>query len=138
MKSVFVDTNVFLRFILSDVASQATRARKVFDEATRSRYKLYSSVIVFFEIYWVLKSSCGLVGVELVRKLKQILQLTVEFENYGLLVRAVDQMKKHNFDLEDAYNMNYARDLKVNEFETFDKKLQRRSKVTEEKYKTVG
>lgn len=123
MKSVFVDTNVFLRFILGDVASQTTQAKKVFENATRSQHKLYSSVIVFFEIYWVFKSSCGLVGVELVRKLKQILQLTVEFENHELLVEAVNQMDKYNFDLEDSYNLKYAKDNEIDEFETFDRKL---------------
>lgn len=123
MKSVFVDTNVFLRFILGDVASQTTQAKKVFENATRSQHKLYSSVIVFFEIYWVFKSSCGLVGVELVRKLKQILQLTVEFENHELLVEAVNQMDKYNFDLEDSYNLKYAKNNEIDEFETFDRKL---------------
>ncbi len=123
MKTTFVDTNVFLRFILGDVVPQFTKAKKIFDDAALSRVKLYSSIIVFFEIYWVLKSSCGLVGFELMQKLKQILQLTVEFENHELLFKAVDQMERHSFDLEDAYNFSYAQMVGVSEFETFDQKL---------------
>ena len=70
-----------------------------------------------------MKSSCGLVGFELMQKLKQILQLTVEFENHELLFKAVDQMERHSFDLEDAYNFSYAQMVGVSEFETFDQKL---------------
>jgi predicted nucleic acid-binding protein len=123
MKFVFVDTNVFLRFIVGDVAAQIEKAKKIFNDAALSKIRLCSSVVVFFEIYWVLKSTYGLVGTELMDKLQEVLRLTVEFENYDLLVEAVEQMGLCNFDLEDSYNMNYAKSLEVNGFETFDKKL---------------
>jgi len=125
MKSVFVDTNVFLRFILGDVA-QTERARKIFNEAIMSHVKLHTSTIVIFEIYWVLKSSYDFFGNDLKQKLIQVLQLTVEFENHELLVEAINQMDKYNFDLEDSYNFIYAKTLGVNEFETFDQKLLRK------------
>ena len=101
MKSVFVDTNVFLRFMLGDVATQTERARKIFNEAIMSHVKLHTSTIVIFEIYWVLKSSYDFFGNDLKQKLIQVLQLTVEFENHELLVEAINQMDKYNFDLED-------------------------------------
>ncbi|HLE50229.1 MAG TPA: PIN domain-containing protein [Patescibacteria group bacterium] len=126
MKSVFVDTNVFLRFILGDVATQTERARKIFNEAIMSHVKLHTSTIVIFEIYWVLKSSYDFFGNDLKQKLIQVLQLTVEFENHELLVEAINQMDKYNFDLEDSYNFIYAKTLGVNEFETFDQKLLRK------------
>ena len=126
MKSVFVDTNVFLRFILGDVATQTERARKIFNEAIMSHVKLHTSTIVIFEIYWVLKSSYDFFGNDLKQKLIQVLQLTVEFENHELLVEAINQMDKYNFDLEDSYHFIYAKTLGVNEFETFDQKLLRK------------
>lgn len=123
MNVAFVDTNVFLRFILKDVTPQYIKAKKIFEDAADLRLKLYSSVVVVFEIYWVLKSSYGQDGTELMMTLQKILKLSVEFENHSVLVEAVSKMAEYNFDLEDSYNLVYAKKVGVDKFETFDKKL---------------
>ncbi|MBI2325939.1 PIN domain-containing protein [Candidatus Collierbacteria bacterium] len=123
MKSIFVDTNVFLRLILGDVAPQTEKAKKIFNEAIASKVKLYTSIVVVFEIYWVLKSLYDYFGNDLRQKLIEVMQLTVEFENYELLVEAISQMDKYNFDLEDSYNLKFAKNKEIDEFETFDQKL---------------
>ncbi len=126
MKSIFVDTNVFLRLILGDVAPQTEKAKKIFNEAIASKVKLYTSIVVVFEIYWVLKSLYDYFGNDLRQKLIEVMQLTVEFENYELLVEAISQMDKYNFDLEDSYNLKYAKNKEIDEFETFDQKLSKK------------
>ena len=123
IKSVFIDTNVFLRFLLEDVVSQQTIVNKIFEDGALGKVILNSSIIVFFEIYWVLKSSCDLRGPDLVEKLLQILKLTVKFEKHELLSKSVEDMDKFSFDLEDSYNANYSETINVDNFITFDQKL---------------
>lgn len=123
IKSTFVDTNIFIRFLLEDVASQQTIAKKIFEDGALGKIKLYSSLIVFFEIYWVLKSSCEIAGSDLSDKLKQILKLAVKFENHELLSKSVENMNQFSFDLEDSYNASYSEIIETDKFLTFDKKL---------------
>lgn len=128
IKSVFVDTNIFLRFLLEDVASQQTISRKIFEDGALGKIVLNSSIIVFFEIYWVLKSSCDLRDNDLSEKLRQILKMTVKFEKHELLSKSVESMGKFGFDLEDSYNANYSETIAARKFITFDKRL---SKILE-------
>ena len=128
IKSVFVDTNVFLRFLIEDVASQKTVVDKIFEDSASGKIILNSSIIVFFEIYWVLKSSCDIKGDDLVEKLRQILKLMVKFEKHKLLSKSVESMSKFSFDLEDSYNANYSETIAASKFMTFDKRL---SKIIE-------
>lgn len=123
IKSVFIDTNIFLRLILEDVASQQAIVKKIFEDGAVGKINLNSSVIVFFEIYWVLESSCDVVGPDLVEKLRQVLKLTVKFERHELLSKSVESMPKFGFDLEDSYNANYSGTINVDKFITFDQKL---------------
>lgn len=128
IKSVFVDTNIFLRFLLEEIDSQQIISRKIFEDGALGRIVLNSSIIVFFEIYWVLKSSCDLGDNDLFEKLRQILKMTVRFENHELLSKSVESMQKFGFDLEDSYNANYSETIAASKFMTFDKRL---SKIIE-------
>ena len=86
IKSVFVDTNVFLRFLLEDVVSQQTIVDKIFEDSASGKIVLNSSIIVFFEKYWVLKKE------RLLRKLADNgldpLKIMQILEQKGLLFEA--------------------------------------------------
>lgn len=126
MKRYFVDTNYFLRFLLGDNLRQREVATKLFMVAAKGEILLVSSVVVVFEVYWVLTDYYKIRNEDLAEKLWKMVSLSVDFENRGILMTAIKGMKGHNFDLEDAFNMNYALNLEVDEFKTFDKKLQRK------------
>lgn len=54
---MFVDTNYFLRFLLEDNKAQAQKVKQLFETASRGEgEELTTSLVVFFEIYWVLTS----------------------------------------------------------------------------------
>ena len=53
---VFVDTNYFLRFLLNDVSDQHASARQLFEDGARGVRQLCTSLVVMFEVYWVLSS----------------------------------------------------------------------------------
>jgi|SRR3989344_2026572 len=126
MKRYFVDTNYFLRFLLGDNLKQCEVATKLFMAAAEGEVLLASSVVVVFEVYWVLTDYYKIRNEDLAEKLGKVVSLSVDFENRETLMTAIKEMKSHNFDLEDSFNMNYALSLEVDEFKTFDKKLQRK------------
>ncbi len=119
----FVDTNYFLRFILDDNLIQNKKATDLFQSAARGKEKLFTSLIVFFEIYWVLSSFYGKRKLEVFQTLRDILKMSfIRFENRKILEQAVDMAGKINYDLEDSYNLVWAKNHKAKDFLTFDKK----------------
>ena len=57
MKSVFLDSNVFLRFFTRDNAGHHERAAELFREAKNDRISLVTGPPVLFEIAWTLKAA---------------------------------------------------------------------------------
>ena len=55
MKTVFVDTNVILRYVTSDVAPQAKRAKKWFLKASEEKYKATVLHITLVEVLFLLE-----------------------------------------------------------------------------------
>ena len=124
---VFVDTNYFLRFLLDDVDAQHQEAKRLFVDAAQGRIKLFTSVVVFFEIYWVLHSVYGKQKDELKEVLESVLQMRwVKFQHGELLKEAVTRLSELNYDLEDAFNLVYAQGKGAEEFKTFDVKVGRK------------
>ena len=126
MKVCFVDTNIYLRFLRKDNPDQFKFADKLFTDAVFNKLKLRSSLIVFFEIYWVLKKLYGQMGEDLQNNLMGVLDLRVKFSKKKILKVAVQDMDKFEYDLEDAFNFYIAKEQDVDEFVTFDKKLQKK------------
>ena len=85
--------------------------------------ELKSTVLVYFEAYWVLGSRYGLKGRELVSVLLDMLNLKVSFSKKKILRQAVLEMDKFGDDLEDAFNFFSAKEMGVDEFVSFDKEL---------------
>jgi len=121
---IFIDTNYFLRFLLGDVKSQHDEAEKFFLEYSGSKTGLFTSTIVFFEVYWVINAQFERDKSKVSDVLDKLLRMVfIEVENYNLLVRAVGLYKTSNLGLVDIFNMVYAQSKNAFEFKTFDKKL---------------
>ncbi|EKD87523.1 MAG: PilT protein [uncultured bacterium] len=123
---IFVDTNYFLRFLLADIIDQHKKAKALFLSAAEGKKKIFTSTIVIFELYWVLTSFYEKNKKNVAQVLKQILNMHfVSIEERDILNMAVDVYQKSALDLEDAYNMVYAKTHEAKMFETFDRKLQK-------------
>ena len=121
---IFVDTNYFLRFLLKDINDQHLEARNLFLSASEGKNKLITSTIVFFEIYWVLSSYYEQNKTNVANILEKVLSLNfIELEERELLFKSLSLFKKTNLDLEDCYNVRYAKEKGVRSFKTFDRKL---------------
>lgn len=123
---IFIDTNYFLRFLLADITPQYTEAKALFLSAAEGKKNVFTSAIVIFELYWVLTSFYGKHKKDISTTLEQILAMHfVKIDERNMLNDAVSLYKKSTFDLEDAYNVSFAKAKGAKEFKTFDKKLLR-------------
>lgn len=121
---IFVDTNYFLRFLLKDINSQHLEAKNLFLSASEGKIVLITSTIVFFEIYWVLSSHYEKNKAEVANVLEKILSLNfIGLEERTILSNSLTLFRERNFDLEDCYNVCYAKSKGIKSFKTFDKKL---------------
>lgn len=121
---IFVDTNFFLRFLLEDIEDQHQEAKQLFLQGARGRASLITSTIVCFEIYWVLSSFYKRRKSQLIALLTKILAMTfITLEERAILTESLNLFKKTNLNLEDCYNLSYAKSQKAESFKTFDTKL---------------
>ena len=126
IQNYFVDTNLFLRLIVDDKSNLNKKAKSIFLEASYGKYRLFTSAIVFFEIYWVLKSFYQKNKEEILIILKNILRMDFcRIENKKIISQAVLYFEKHNLELEDCYNIFFATKFRAKKIITFDKKLEK-------------
>jgi predicted nucleic-acid-binding protein len=120
----FVDTNYFLRFLLKDINAQHLEVKNLFLLASEGKTDLITSTIAIFEIYWVLSSYYKKDRSETVNVLNKILNLRfIQVEERQILIESIALFSKTKLDLEDCYNIYYAKSKGIKSFKTFDKKL---------------
>lgn len=121
--TVFVDTNVFLRFFVNDVAAQYEKARLLFEAAEAGTVKLETSVLVIAEIVWVLESFYGFSRKEVTEVLTTLLSSrNLRIASHGRIKEAVRLYAAGNMDFIDAYNIAYIRSKDYSKVATFDRK----------------
>jgi predicted nucleic acid-binding protein len=124
MKSYFIDTNFFLRLLLKDNERQFKKVYGLFQKAIKGEIKIFTSVVVFFEIYWVLSSFHKRNKPKNINCLEKILKMEfLEIENKATLTKALVLFKQFSLELEDCYNIAFFRQYSLSEFATFDKKI---------------
>ncbi len=120
---IFVDTNYYIRLLIGDDADGARLVSRLLLAAAEGKTGLASDVIVFFEVYWLLKSFYGSKKEILRNQLRRLLDLKVNWENKEWLIAALDKMARLSYDLEDAYHLVWAQEMGAEKLATFDKKL---------------
>jgi len=122
----FVDTNYFLRFLLKDVEPQWKKAKNLFEKAALGKIELFTSLIVFFEIFWVLCSFYGKDKKEIGKILRDVLKMKfIKLEKRGILEKALEVYLMTSLELEDCYNLVYALQQEAVKLNSFDKKLKK-------------
>lgn len=123
---IFVDTNYFLRFLIADEPAQHEKAKKLFLEGAEGKKKLFTSLVVLFEVYWVLTSFYQKNKREVAKILNQVLQLEfIRIEDREVLKKAIGIYQRKNLDLEDSYNLAYAKAKGASALVTFDLRLKK-------------
>jgi predicted nucleic acid-binding protein len=56
MKQIFIDTNIILRLLLSDIPKQAEKARSIFKSIENKKSKGVISILVINKLIWILEN----------------------------------------------------------------------------------
>lgn len=123
MGSVFVDTNVFLRFLTNDDPAKAKRAEVLFRDALRGKIRLARSLLVIAEIIGTLESFYKLEKPDIAAKVEKILNApNLDCPEPPLLFMALDLYVDANIDFVDAYNAFHMKEQGLTEILTYDRK----------------
>jgi uncharacterized protein len=120
---LFVDTNVFLRFITRDDLDKAARARELFQSAVDGKVALEISLLVVAEIVWTLESFYQLDRKEISAKVALILNTpNLHCQDSDLVLQALDSYVAKNVDFADAYHAALLRERGPTKIATYDRK----------------
>lgn len=126
-RSIFVDANVFLRYLTNDIPEQADAVEAFLHQAAIGELRLVTSVLVVAEVVWTLGSfyrqTRGQVR-EAVLAICHTPGLTVE--DADGLVQAAEWQAEKNVDFADAYHAAWMGARGLNEVRTFNLKHFRR------------
>ncbi|MBI4220050.1 MAG: type II toxin-antitoxin system VapC family toxin [Chloroflexi bacterium] len=121
-KPVFLDTNVFLRFLTRDDPRQAEACRGLFERAEAGQLRLTTSHLALAEIVWTLESHYRLSRDEIAGTLRDLLGMkSFTIERKGMLRNAVALYASTNVDFVDAYHAAHLRSRKIPAICSFDR-----------------
>ena len=123
MNELFVDTNVFLRFLTEDIPKQAQAVEHLLQHAAAGEITLSTSTIVMAEIIWTLRSYYELSREEVRDKVLAILNTPgLKVENANIIALAMAVYVDKNIDFIDAYNALWMGEKDLDQVVTFDTK----------------
>jgi predicted nucleic-acid-binding protein len=132
VKTVFVDTNIFIRYLTNDDPVKADRVDRLLDRAANEKILLVTAELVLAEVVWVLESFYGLKRDTIGPMIKAILATPgLKVINGSLVEKAVDYYLLHNIDFIDGYIAALMEKKKIDTVFSYDKKhLSRVQSVT--------
>ena len=95
MKRVFVDTNIFIRYLTNDPRDLADKVERFFDLAQQGEIWLVTGPPVLFEVAWTLKSFYKMTRERIYECLTAILGIPgLEVSDIGVMEEALELYKK--------------------------------------------
>lgn len=107
---LFVDTNVFLRFLTRDDDALAAASAELFERASAEEIQLWTTHLVIAELAWTLRSVYGLTRESIAATLGQLVgEPWLSIERRDLLAGVMQTYAGVNVDFIDAYNAGEVR-----------------------------
>jgi uncharacterized protein len=123
MRTIFVDANAFLRFLLNDIPEQKKEFEKLLNLAKASKIKLNVPQIIIFEINFSLQKYYKFSKSEVVDKLQTIIETPyLRIQDGEALRDAVILYSQNDLSLTDCFLYIKAKEKDAELF-TFDKVL---------------
>lgn len=116
-----LDTNILLRFLISDNKEQTLRIRKLFLKSPKKYLEIPDLVIS--EIVYVLLSFYKIPKEEIVDKIISLIDSQIFIINEKIIKTAMDMFKKENISFVDAYLYSRVINGENSLLYTFDRKL---------------
>jgi len=129
----FIDTNIFLRFLTKDDPEKAESCKKLLQEASEGRIKLFTTDLVFAELIWVLQSP-GTYNLspseisEMVIPLAMINGLNFPAKNY--LPAMMELFVSSDIDFIDIYNLFMMRKQNIETIYSYDSDFDRPEEIS--------
>lgn len=132
MKTCFIDTNLFIRYLTNDDPQKADRVERLLEQAASGKIKLMTAEIVLAEVVWVLESYYHLEKALIADMLKAILSTPgLDVLNGRIVGKALQYYSLRNIDFMDAYIVALMEKHQIAGIYSFDKKhLDRITHVT--------
>ena len=123
MKKYFVDTNIFLRYLVNDEPNHADRVERLLDKAEKREISLVTGPPVFFELAWTLKSFYKMSKDEIYLCLRSIAGIPgLDVTDIDIITESLDIYREHSVDFSDAYISVLSKKYNTNGIVTFNKK----------------
>lgn len=123
IEPVFVDTNLFLRYLTDDVPHQADAVEQLLHQAAKGDILLTTNSWVMAEIIWTLDSYYGLSKEGIRDKILTILNTPgLEVVDKDLVFQAINWYVEKNVDFLDALNAAWLLNRGVKTVYTFDRR----------------
>ena len=131
MKTCFVDTNLFIRYLTNDDSQKADRVEKLLEQAKDGRIHLVTAELVIAEVIWVLESAYGMKNKEIAPLIKGILATPgLEITNRAQVTKALNYYVAYKIDFIDGYIAALMDRMNIIDIYSFDKKhIPRISKI---------
>jgi len=127
----FIDTNIFIRFLVNDIPQKADACEKIFKNAVAKKETLFTTEMVIAEIVWVLESYYELSQQEVQEKVEKILNTpNLICPHKDLILNALTIYGEKNIDYIDAYNALILKDKGIKELYSYDKHYDRMDWIT--------
>jgi predicted nucleic-acid-binding protein len=121
--AIFVDTNLFLRYLTNDAPAQADAAEKLFRQAEQGKAWLVTNSMVIAEIVWTLESYYELERDDIQSKVLAILNTPgLEIPESNLILKSIIWYAEKNVDFIDAYTAAWMEQKGIEKIYTFDQK----------------
>ena len=121
--SIFVDANLFLRYLTDDVPAQADAVEDLLRKAEQGKSRLVTNSMVIAEIVWTLESYYKLEQDDIQNKVLAILNTPgLEVSDNNLVLKAIIWYAEKNVDFIDAYNAAWMEQEGIEKIYTFDQK----------------
>jgi predicted nucleic acid-binding protein len=120
---LFVDTNVFLRYLTNDVPAQADAIERLLQRAATGEAVLVTNSMVIAEIVWTLESFYGLARSDIKGKVLAILNTPgLEVVDGDMILQAIGAYVEKGVDFIDAFNAAWLSAHGLRAVCTFDRK----------------
>jgi predicted nucleic acid-binding protein len=122
MRKAFIDTNIFLRYLIKDDTSKYDKCREIFKKAVEGKVELATSGIVIAELIWTLLSYYKVQKADVIEKISIIVSTdNLYIPDKDIITDALFLYSRKNIDYIDAYNAVFMKRHGFDEIYSYDK-----------------
>ena len=122
MTMIFLDANIFIRFLTKDDRKKAEDVRKLFELIEGGKIKAQTHIIVLAEIVWTLHSFFKIKKETIAEYIALLLDLkNLTMNDEKIIGRAIEIFKNRNIDFIDAFCASLAEEHQIKYICSYDR-----------------